>query len=275
MGELHFGAGPTTGLIVSDDGYLVSSAFNFAHRPDSILVELPDGVRKPARLVATDHNRLLVLLKIEPDRPLPVPEAAPESEVRVGQWAIAVGRTFDARQPNVSVGIVSAVRRIWGKALQTDAAVSPDNYGGPLVDLHGRVLGLLMPLSPESDDEMAGYEWYNSGIGFAVPLSDILAILPRLKEGHDLHRGLLGVSFDRERTDFEPAVIAAVHPTGPAAKGGLRPKDRIVAVGTQPVARLGDFKRELARHYAGDRGGPLGWSTPVRRVRLSWSWRPS
>lgn len=251
--ELNFGAGPTTGLIVSADGYLVSSAFNFVHRPDSILVQLSDGARKPAQLVATDHNRLLVLLKIEPDRPLPVPEAAPPSEVRVGQWAIAVGRTFDPQQPNVAVGIVSALRRIWGKAIQTDAAVSPDNYGGPLVDVQGRVLGLLMPMSPESGGEMAGYEWYNSGIGFAVPLSDIEAILPRLKEGRDLHSGLAGLSFSRERTDFDPAVIAALHPTGPAAKAGLRPEQRIVAVDGRPIERLGDLKRELAQHYAGDR----------------------
>ena len=73
-----FGTGPTTGLIVDPKGYVISSAFNFQNRPSSILVRLPDGTRKPARLVATDFNRMLVLLKIEVDHPLPVPEIVPQ-----------------------------------------------------------------------------------------------------------------------------------------------------------------------------------------------------
>ncbi len=112
VGKLEFGAGATTGLVIDPDGYIVSSAVSFLNAPDSILVGLPDGARKPARLVATDHSRMLVLLKIETDEPLPVPEAAPEGEVRVGQWAIAVGRTFDSDRPNMSVGILSALDRV-------------------------------------------------------------------------------------------------------------------------------------------------------------------
>jgi len=125
VGGLLTGTGPTTGLIVSDDGYIVSSAFNFAQRPTSILVGLPDGTRTPAELVARDHNRMIVLLKIAVEEKLPVPEVAPHRELAAGQWAIAVGRAFDAVHPNVSVGIVSAVNRIWSKAIQTDAKISP------------------------------------------------------------------------------------------------------------------------------------------------------
>ena len=93
-----FGTGPTTGLVIDPQGYIVSSAFNFVNKPASILVRLPDGTRKPAKLVATDHNRMIVLLKIEVDRPLPVPEIAAEADLRVGQWCIGVGRTFDERR---------------------------------------------------------------------------------------------------------------------------------------------------------------------------------
>ena len=106
VGRVEFGSGATTGLVIDSEGYIVSSAVNFLNTPDSILVRLPDGLRKPARLVATDHNRMLVLLKIETDEPLPVPETVPDGEVRVGQWAIAVGRTFDLKRPNMSVGII-------------------------------------------------------------------------------------------------------------------------------------------------------------------------
>ena len=188
-----FGAGPTTGLVVDSSGYIVSSAFNFVNKPASILVRLPDGTRKPAKLVARDHNCQFVLLKIEPDHPLPVTEAAPQAEMRVGQWCVAVGRTFEESRPNMAVGILSAVGRVWGKALQTDAPVSPNNYGGPLVDIRGRVMGLLVPLSPQSAEEIAGVEWYDSGIGFAVPLEAIQKVLPKLRKGQDLYSGVAGV----------------------------------------------------------------------------------
>ncbi|MGW8257731.1 MAG: S1C family serine protease, partial [Thermoguttaceae bacterium] len=146
------GSAPTTGLIVDSDGYIVPSAFNFVNKPTSIVVRLSDGVRKAAELVATDHVRMIVLLRIKTHRPLPVCPLAPSDEMRVGQWTIAVGRTFDASKTNVSLGILSAKNRIWGKALQTDAAISPLNYGGPLVDIHGRVMGVIVPLALNSDD---------------------------------------------------------------------------------------------------------------------------
>ena len=91
----------------------------------------------------------------------------------VGQWTIAVGRTFNQKEPNISVGVLSATNRIWSTAIQTDAKISPANYGGPLIDSRGRVLGVLVPLSPQKQGgEIAGAEWYDSGIGFAVPLVD-------------------------------------------------------------------------------------------------------
>ena len=156
VGKVLIGTGPTTGVVVSEDGYIVSSAFNFANKPSTILVGLPDGSRVSARMVATDHARMLVLLKVDVQEKLVVPVAAPESEMSVGQWAIAVGRTFEGQQPNMSVGILSAVNRIYGKALQTDAKISPNNYGGALVDLRGRVLGVLSPLSASGNAKVSG-----------------------------------------------------------------------------------------------------------------------
>ena len=212
VGRLLLGAGPTTGLVVDPDGYIVSSAFNFVNRPTSILVRLPEGVRKPARLVATDHSRMLVLLKIEVEKPLPVCEIVPRREMRVGQWAVALGRTFESDRPNMAVGIVSALDRVWGKAIQTDAAVSPNNYGGPLVDIRGRVLGVLVPLSPMTADEMAGLEWYDSGIGFAIPIEHIQKTLPRLKTGEDLYPGRVGVSLKGPNLYTGEPIIAACRP---------------------------------------------------------------
>ncbi len=105
-----FGEGPTTGLVIDPQGYIVSSAFNFVNKPASILVELADGKPRSAKLVATDHNRMIALLKIDAGRPLPTPDIAPEAEMRVGQWCIGVGRTFQADQPNICVGILQRHR---------------------------------------------------------------------------------------------------------------------------------------------------------------------
>ena len=252
VGKVLFGTGPTTGLVIDQGGYILSSAFNFQHRPASILVRLPNGTRKPAKLVATDHNRMVVLLKIEVPGPLAVPETAPQADVRVGQWAIAVGRTFEAGQTNVSVGVVSAINRIWGKAIQTDAAVSPNNYGGPLIDVRGRVIGLLVPLSPQSAEEIAGVQWYDSGIGFAVPVGQIQKALPRLKNGEDLYPGVMGVGFAEGKLYVGEADIATCRPNSPAYVAGLRPRDRIVRIGDREIRRAAEVKEEISRRYAGE-----------------------
>ncbi len=179
VGEVLIGSGPTTGLIVDEGGYVLSSAFNFIQKPTSILVTLPSGKRATAEIVARDNSRMLVLLKVTTDEKLPVPEFVPREELQVGQWTLAVGRTFSTNQPNVSTGVLSAVNRIWGRAIQTDARISPTNYGGPLIDIRGRVLGVLAPLSPQQQGEVAGAEWYDSGIGFAVPVTDLIWINSR------------------------------------------------------------------------------------------------
>src|SRR5687768_4504367 len=128
VGKVLVGTGPTTGVVVGSDGYIVSSAFNFIQQPNSILVTLPSGKRAAARVVAKDLNRMLVLLKVDSEEAFQVPAAVPRGEIKVGQTAIALGRTFEGALPNMSVGIVSATNRIWGKAIQTDAKISPSNY---------------------------------------------------------------------------------------------------------------------------------------------------
>ena len=191
-----------------------------------------------------------------------------------GSGASPWGGRFKPDRPNMAVGMLSATGRIWGKALQTDAAVSPNNYGGPLVDIRGRVLGVLVPLSPQSADEMAGYEWYDSGIGFAVPAEHVCNILPRLKQGRDLYTGLAGFSlrsdelFTRRGRDRRlPRQFAGGQGRPPRRRpdrGNRRAEDR--AVGriegrTQPpLRRRQGRRRRVARRSSGLR--PKSNSSP-------------
>ncbi|MEX2026088.1 MAG: PDZ domain-containing protein, partial [Pirellulaceae bacterium] len=209
------------------------------------------GKRASADILATDHSRLLVLLKAHDVNDLPVPEIVPLAGIQVGQWAIAVGRAFRADVPNVSVGIISATSRIAGRAIQTDAAVSMANYGGPLVDVQGRVLGVLVPMSPQEGD-VAGIEWYDSGIGFAVPLAAISSRIDEMKSGKDQFPGRLGVSLKAGNPFTTPAELAAARPNSPAGKAGLKKGDRIVAVEGIPVETQRELRLVLGPRYAGE-----------------------
>ncbi len=254
VGKLLVGTGPTTGLIVSEDGYIISSAFNFVQKPSSILVTLPggDNERLAAQIVARDQARMLVLLKVEAEKKLPVPVPVPRKEMVTGQWTVAVGRTFKSERPSMSVGILSAANRIWGKAVQTDAKVSPANYGGPLIDIQGRVLGVLAPFSPQATNEIAGAEWYDSGIGFASPLEDVFSHLDQMKQGNDLKPGILGIGLKGNDIYALPAEIAAVPGKSPAAEAGFKPGDVVVEVDGQKIVRQAQLKHALGKKYAGD-----------------------
>jgi serine protease Do len=245
------GEGPTTGLIISSDGYIITSTYNFLRRPEIITVVLHDGTQHVARLLGRDETRKLCVLKIDGVHDLPVPRVAPLAGVRIGQWAITAGVGYGGDEAALSTGVISALGRISSKALQTDANISPANYGGPLVDLDGRVLGICVPLSPQAEDTAGGVEWYDSGIGFAVSLEGLDAIIQAMKSGKTIESGKLGV-VPQPGAGGKEVVVAQVAPDSPAAKAGLQPQDRITAVDDRPVEDLRKFCSLLGRYVAGD-----------------------
>ncbi|GAB5404758.1 MAG: PDZ domain-containing protein [Aureliella sp.] len=260
-------AGPTTGTIVSPDGLIVTSLYGLEENPTSILAMLPGNRRVPARIVARDFNRELVLLKVEASR-LPVPNWAEASSIQVGQWAIAVGKTLDATTASRSIGIVSALGRAYDKALQTDAKVSPINYGGPLIDIEGRVLGVLSPLSPGSFLESDQTDLYDSGIGFAIPSGDILARLDTLSAGRDIHRGLIGVVVKDQNELSGPVVITGATPGSPAAKAGLKVGDTVIEADGRPVEIFAHLQHAVGNKDAGDLF-PLSVTRAGKRVEIT------
>jgi S1-C subfamily serine protease len=257
--QIRKGMGPTSGVAVAADGYIITSAFNFANKPQAIFVAVPGHKeRYVAKVIATDTTRMLTLLKIDAKDLVAAP-AAPKKDVQIGQTALALGRTLDSidKPPSISQGIVSALNRVWGRALQTDAKVSPVNYGGPLVDLSGRTIGVLVPASPESEAETAGIEWYDSGIGFAIPLEDVYAVLSRLREGKDLHRGILGVTPkaqpDGKFDQYAPnPTVGTVSPGSAAEKAGIKPGDVIKELDGKPVLNQAQLLHMIGPKYEGD-----------------------
>ncbi|MFQ5732519.1 MAG: PDZ domain-containing protein [Planctomycetaceae bacterium] len=253
VGRVLTGTGPTTGVVVAKDGYIITSSFNFIAKPSTILVNLADGRKNLlAKIVATDHSKMLTLIKIDA-KDLPPAPATPKTSIKVGQWAIAMGRTYSADVPNVSVGIISALDRIWGRALQTDAKISPVNYGGPLVSVDGKVQGILVPLSTRGKGETAGVQWYDSGIGFAIPMEDVYRAVKTLKTGKDLHAGKMGASFKGAGLLGGAPVIDRVAAGSPSARAGLKRGDRIVEVDGRKIVRTGGIRHALGNKYAGDK----------------------
>ena len=250
IGDWLAGSGPTTGVVVGADGWIITNSFHFASNPASVLVVMPDGARVAAKVHATDHARRLTLLKVDGTNLTPL-KPCPKDEVRVGQWGIALGRTLDAGFPSISVGIISAKDRVWGKAFQTDAKTSPVNYGGPLVDVSGRGIGVIAPLSPQGSDA-AGVEWYDSGIGFAVPLEDVYRKLEQLQRGEDLKAGLLGITFADAGLFAGDAVVKSVRRQSPAAEAGILARDQIIVADGKPISRVTALKQILGAKYAGE-----------------------
>ena len=256
----------SSAICISETGLFLTSAYNLRGDPSSVFIkaaprqqqDATDQVietrRFIATIVATDHSRNLVLLKTEPDDSFPFypVQIAQQTGLKVGQTVIAVGKVYDERQANLSVGIISAFGRIWSRAIQTDAKVSRANYGGPLINLAGEAIGILCPLTPDDDAVEAGAPWYDSGIGFAVPLSDYQTNIDRLAKGEDLHRGLMGVSMLGKDMYADKPVIGRCQPKSPATEAGLKPGDLLKSINGIAVSSQAQMKHVLGPLVAGE-----------------------
>ena len=245
------GEGNTTGLMISPDGYVLTSTFNFIQKPPVISVITSDGERRFAKLLGRDDTRKLCLLKVEGVSAMPVPETTNVEKLEIGQWAISLGVGYGDTSPAISTGIISAKNRIGGRAVQTDANISPANYGGPLIDIKGRVIGICVPLNPQSQAIGAGVEWYDSGIGFAIPLEGLDELIGRLKKGEWIAPGFVGIQAI-PNPEGDGLYINRVVQDSPASKAGLLVEDILLAVNEKPVGDMLKLKSILNRFESGD-----------------------
>lgn len=246
------GEGPTTGVIIDKDGHIITSTFNFINEPKIITITLKNGKKYNGKMLGRDLTRKICILKINiTDEILPVPEFIPSKDVKVGQWAISVGVGFGGVDNFVSLGMISGKNRIFGKAIQTDANLSPANYGGVLMDVEGRIIGINTPLSPNSSDLMAGAEWYDSGIGFVIPVADIPEIIAALKQKKYIEIGKIGIHPREDSKKNNVVIVDLVYPDSPSEKAGMQTGDIIASIEKIPVEGVMRMQQILGRYESG------------------------
>jgi serine protease Do len=233
-----------SGFLISADGYIVTN--NHVVSParsnavvEQITVTLSDRREFEAELVGRDVASDLAVLKIRATN-LPFVRFGDSTQVRVGDWVLAIGNPF-ALGGTVTAGIVSALHRnigagVYDRYIQTDASINTGNSGGPMFDLNGNVIGINTALiSPTGG---------NVGIGFAIPAEQARPVVESLQRGQRVQRGYIGVSLQQIGEAEASALgiprntgelIRNVTPGGPAARAGIEQGDVVISVSGQPV----------------------------------------
>ena len=251
-------AGLGSGVIVSASGYILTNN-HVIEGADEIEVVLNDSRHTIAKVIGTDPDTDLAVLKIDLDR-LPIIVLGNSDSLQVGDSVLAIGNPFGVGQ-TVTSGIVSALGRnqlginTFENFIQTDAAINPGNSGGALVDVNGNLQGINTAIYSRSGGSM--------GIGFAIPVSTARMVMESIVKDGQVTRGWIGV----EPNDLSPelaetfgikppaadksngsqgVIITGVLQNGPAATAGIRPGDVITSVAAKPVGNVSELLSSVA-----------------------------
>jgi serine protease Do len=235
-----------SGFILSEDGYICTNHHVIA-AVDTVTVKVDEKVY-PAVIIGSDERTDIALLKINPGEPLKPVYLGNSDEVRVGDWAIAIGNPFGLDK-TFTVGVISAASRrdvdMTGGSeshIQTDATINPGNSGGPLINIDGEVVGINRMIYSNSGGSI--------GIGFAIPINTAKAIFDQLKNYRKVVRGYIGVQVlpltkeiakELGLASTDGALVRALVEGGPAAQGGVQANDIITAINDTPVKGYGDL----------------------------------
>jgi len=235
-----------SGFVISNDGYILTNA-HVVDGAEEINVRLTDKREFKARVIGADRRTDVALIKIEASN-LPVVKVGNPSQLRVGEWVVAIGSPFGF-ESTVTAGIVSAKGRSLPQEnfvpfIQTDVAINPGNSGGPLFNMRGEVVGINSQIYSRTGGFM--------GLSFAIPIDVALDIQSQLRDRGRVARGRIGVviqevtqdvatSFGLERP--RGAMVTSVERGSPAEKAGVEALDIIVKFGGKAVDASGDLPR--------------------------------
>jgi serine protease Do len=248
-----------SGVIVDSKGYILTNR-HVVDKADRIRVRFEDdapGVQHDAKVIGTDQETDLAVIKVEIDKALPAAKMGNSDSMQVGDWVLAIGSPF-GQAGTVTAGIVSAKGRdiVPGRQfqtfIQTDAAINPGNSGGPLVNMNGEVIGINTAILSETN----AY----AGIGFALPSKTVVDVYNQLTgPEHKVSRGSIGIMFDQ----VENPAIARVYGSGsgvtissvvagsPADQSGLKVGDTITTVDGKKVSKGSDLVDYIASRKPG------------------------
>ncbi|MBK7936224.1 MAG: trypsin-like peptidase domain-containing protein [Lewinellaceae bacterium] len=252
-------SGTGSGVIYTEDGYILTNNHVVAFA-DEFEVTLHDNREFKARLVGRDENTDMAVIKIDAND-LPAIEIGNSDDVKVGEWALAVGNPFDLTS-TVTAGIISAKGRDiniikGGKAIesfiQTDAAVNPGNSGGALVDVNGRLIGINSAIATPTG-VFAGYS-------FAIPVNLVKRISDDLIKYGEYRRPYLGVDIapmdsylaNKLGVNYSQGVaVMKVYPDGSAGKSGIKPKDIVTKINGKNVTNTSELIEMVSRSKLGE-----------------------
>ena len=254
-----------TGFIINPDGLIITNHHVIENGTD-ILVTLQDGRDFDAEILGADEALDLALLRIE-GRDFPFAPLGDSDDLRIGEWAIAIGNPFGSllqdNQPTVTVGVISAVNRkfisseederYYQNMIQTDAAINPGNSGGPLVNAVGEVIGVNTFIFTPSGG--------NIGLGFARPVNVVKRLVEEILtygKVRDVYLGFVAQTISRTiRLSYnlpsgDGFIIVSVDQNSPAWNAGLRRGDVVYAMDGVPVKGAGDANAKIGSLKVGD-----------------------
>ena len=242
--------GQGSGVIFSEEGLVLTNA-HVIEKTDQLIVGLSDGRRVIGKVVGEDSLTDLAVIKLEAEGPWPTAQLGNSDNLKVGDWAIAVGNPFGLEN-TVTLGIISNLNRDVAQLgisdkridlIQTDAAINPGNSGGPLLNSLGEVIGIntLVRSGP------------GAGLGFAIPINRARKIAQDLITNGRAEHPIIGVSLSsniRQKSNFlsqreSGAIIKYLMPNGPAEKGGLKVNDLIISINNEEISTPADVVKKI------------------------------
>ena len=258
-GQSYTGTSSGSGFVLTEDGYVVTNA-HVVNGATSVTVMLHDGTEYPAELVGTDSTNDVAVLKAEAEG-LQAVELGSSGNLIVGDQVVAIGNPLGELTSTMTVGYVSAKDRNVNtdgttiNMLQTDAAINSGNSGGPLFNMYGQVVGITTAKYSGESASGASIE----GIGFAIPIDDVMPLIDDLINYGYINSAYLGVlvsDMDAETASYYGLPVGAYVQEaveGYCAKAaGVQAKDIIVAVGGHKVTSVSDLTKVLRQFKAGD-----------------------